>query len=113
MVARLPQPLGADDQQTYETVRDTFAAFPNCECVDAPPGDREITVVRTILGWPIAIDSNHETLLKYYATAEDVRHLPHLFGVVPGSETGRPIERLKNLFDAIHATPTTEQNDHD
>ncbi|NLY02147.1 MAG: hypothetical protein GXY83_39185 [Rhodopirellula sp.] len=104
MVARLPQPLGAEDQLTYQALRDAFHKLPNCECVDAPAGDREIVVVRTVVGWPIAIDSNHETLLAYYATAEDVRHRPHLFGVVPESRTGLPIERLKKLFAAMTAS---------
>jgi len=67
--------------------------------VEAPPGEREITVVRTILGYPYAIDSNSETLLTYYATAEDVRHRPHLFGVLPGSETGLPLAELKRVFE--------------
>lgn len=99
MVVRLPLPLGAEDHQTHQDLRDAFGRIPNTECVEAPPGEREITVVRTILGYPYAIDSNSETLLTYYATAEDVRHRPHLFGVLPGSETGLPLAELKRVFE--------------
>jgi len=100
-VVRLPHPLGAEDQQTYEDLRDAFGVIANCECVDAPAGDREVIVVRTTVGWPAAIESNHETLLAYYATAEEVHHRPHLFSVVPGAETGQPIEELKKIFEEL------------
>jgi hypothetical protein len=97
VLVRLPLPRGADDAQIAEELREGFRELHQTVQFVDDAVDAEITVVRTLVGFPIAIEGGNEGLLIDYAAAARQGHRPHLFGILPNAPDGQAIPELLAL----------------
>lgn len=49
---------------------------------------RSISAIRIYTGWPLCIEGGNTTLLKAYKKSDDIRHLPHMVGILPDTKAG-------------------------
>ena len=101
LIVRLPHPRGADDAEIAEQLRAAFREFqPACQFLE-DPSDIEITVVRTLVGFPIGIEATNFTLLIDYADSAAQGHHPHLFGLVPGDELAFRLDQVERGAEGL------------
>jgi hypothetical protein len=90
-IVRLPEPRGPDDQQIKEDLLGELTALSANNLTVQPAGlqEQEITVTRTVIGWPVGVLEDNDRLLVAYEQSAEDGHRPHLFGLLPGSELGQ------------------------
>jgi hypothetical protein len=97
LIVRLPQPLGADDADVADRLREAFRDLqPACQFIEDPL-ESEVSAVRTLVGFPIGIEAANAALLYDYAESARQGHRPHLFGLLPDSPDGRHLPQLLSL----------------
>jgi hypothetical protein len=97
VLVRLPRPRGAEDGEIAEQLREGFRELdPICQFLEDPL-ESEISVVRTLVGFPIGIEATNAALLQDYAASAAQGHRPHLFGLLPDSPDGRHLPQLLAL----------------
>jgi hypothetical protein len=97
LIVRLPLPRGADDAAIAEQLREAFRELqPACQFLDDPIAT-EITVVRTLVGFPIGIEATNVFMVIEYGESAAQGHFPHLFGLLPEAPEGTHIPRLLAL----------------
>jgi hypothetical protein len=103
LIVRLPVARGPDDAEIQELLRQEFRELHRAPQFVAESLDSEIAVIRTLVGFPIGIESDNESMLVDYAASADQGHHPHLFGILPDAPIGRPLPQLLAL--ARHFQP--------
>lgn len=101
LVVRLPRPRGVDDAEIAEQLRDAFRDMQSTAQFVLDDNDTEITVVRTLVGFPIGIEAGCEPMLIDYAASARQGHHPHLFGILAESPDGQPLPELLALAQTI------------
>jgi hypothetical protein len=97
LIVRLPRPRGPEDGEIAERTREEFRDLqPACQILEDPL-DTEITVVRTLVGFPIGIEATNAALLFDYAESARQGHRPHLVGLLPDSPRGEHLPQLLAL----------------
>lgn len=97
LIVRLPQPRGAEDADIAERVREEFRDLnETCQFLE-DPRDSEITIVRTLVGFPIGIEGSNAALLIDYLDSAAQGHHPHLFGLLPDSPHGEHVPQVLAL----------------
>lgn len=103
-IVRLPPAIGPRDVELRDRLAATFLRLGHCSLVEGSASERNaITVIRTTVGWPIGIEGGNPGLLEEYARASAAGHLPHLIGIVAGTDCGEAIPAYINLADALQA----------
>jgi hypothetical protein len=106
-VVRLPSPCGPGDAAIRSQLEDAFHELDtSCLIEDASPRERDITVMRTLVGWPMAIEQSNFALLTAYASCGELNHSPHLFGILPDEQDGQPLQTLTDLAAALRTMET-------
>lgn len=100
-IVRLPQPVGAADFEVRQRLTIAFDELDDCTITEGSPDDKDITVVRLHLGWPIAIEHNNPALLQRYVRSADSDHRPHLLGLLNDSVGGEVSPRYRRYAEAI------------
>ncbi len=99
-IIRLPPTVGPRDSHIRDQLEAAFLKVTNNNCLilSCSPAERNaITVVRSKTGFPIGIESGNETLLIEYVKAAHAGHLPHLVGVISGTDHGEAISNYLKL----------------
>ncbi|MGA2797917.1 MAG: hypothetical protein ABSE63_10080 [Thermoguttaceae bacterium] len=97
VIIRLPQPRGPEDGEIAEQLREAFRELhPVCQFIEDPL-ESEISVVRTLVAFPIGIEATNAALLHDYAESAHQGHHPHLFGLLADSPAGRHLPQLLAL----------------
>ena len=105
-IVRFPPPVGPRDAVLRERLAAAFLKLGHCSLVEGSAAERNaITVIRTTVGWPIGIEGGNSGLLQEYAKAGDAGHLPHLIGIVTGTEYGEPIPSYVQLARELQSVP--------
>ncbi len=103
-IVRFPPPVGPRDAVLRERLAAAFLKLGHCSLVEGSAAERNaITVIRTTVGWPIGIEGGNSGLLQEYAKAGDAGHLPHLIGLVTGTEYGEPIPSYLRLASELQS----------
>jgi hypothetical protein len=101
LVVRLPVRRSPDDEEVAEKLRAEFRLFaPAAQFVEEAV-DSEITVIRTLVGFPIGIEEANAAMLADYAASSRQGHHPHLFDILPDTD-GRPLPQLVALAQHRH-----------
>ncbi len=98
-LVRLPQPVGPKDQEIRNRLARVFQKLGNCSVAEGAREQRDVTVVRLLMGWPIVIEQSNEPLHASYKRSAKRSHSPHLLGVIPDSSHGQPSNRHLALPD--------------
>lgn len=96
LLVRLPR-AGGEETQIREDLKTAFESIDKGAMFVEGAPDSEVVVVRTLLGFPAAIDATNDILLAAYSDCGGIHHFPHLFGVLPNSRTGQPIAEVVQL----------------
>jgi hypothetical protein len=105
---RTPRPRSAEEAQTQAAFQEAcFAISPRCRPSEGPEGETELMIVRLLVGFPISILGDNAMLLKAYATAGEIRHLPHLFNLLPdvAGDAHPPLVELARRRDPSPFSP--------
>ncbi len=108
-ILRLPQPVGAADFDIRQRLDAAFRKLGDCTVTNGSPDDKDVTVVRLDLGWPLAIEQNNPALLQRYVRSADSAHRPHLLGILDDSLGGEVSPRYRQLAETLD--PTHDQED--
>ena len=101
-IVRLPPAVGPRDVELRERLAAKFLRLGHCSLVEGSASERNaITVIRTTVGWPIGIEGGNSGLLQEYARACAAGHLPHLIGIVTGTECGEAVPAYISLAAAF------------
>lgn len=104
-IVTLPEPAGPKDSQILEDLRAALKHHDrDCAFSAAPATDRTVTAVRLVVGYPIGVEAQNGSLLDHYQRCAEYGHLPHLFDLLPASESrdGAVIDAYLALFPADH-----------
>ncbi len=97
----LPAPKNASDALIVAELKETFTQQdPQVEFVESD-SDRELSIIRMILNYPIGLGEDNLDLLIAYKRAADRGHLPHFIDIADGSKDGRAIECFLNLAEEL------------
>ena len=97
LIVRLPRPRGPDDGDIAERLRHAFRSLqPACQFLEDRL-DSEITVVRSLVGFPIGIEATNAALLFDYAESARQGHRPHLVGFLADAPRGQHLSQLLAL----------------
>lgn len=98
-----PSPRNTRDGHVMAELKESFRRLDE-QVEFAESSDREISVVRMVLNYPIGIDENNLDMLISYWRAAERGHLPHLIGFADGSTDGNAIscvlELARNFMEA-------------
>lgn len=90
-IVRLPAPSGPRDpeiQRVLATAFQTIAGPQACAIKLDDEGERDVVVVRLNVGWPIGLEEENSNLLTRYVRSGEMRHYPHLLGIVHDAPSG-------------------------
>lgn len=111
-IVRVPPVVGPRDTQIRDQLEAAFVKLTHgqCEFLAAAPSERHtLTVVRSIVGWPIAIEGGNPALLLEYSRACHAGHLPHLIGVTEGTKHGEGVAAYLQLAGSLHPHFATQK----
>lgn len=99
-IVRLPPPVGRRDPEIRARLEQAFRQLTDCAFSNGSAVERDITVVRLELGWPISIEGQNDALLKRYVDSRNSGHRPHLVGFFEDSLNGDVRQRYVELSQA-------------
>lgn len=94
VMVRMPEPRGPEDSATAEALRQAFQQFPGACQFHTDQADSEISVLRTLVGFPIGVEQSNKAMLAAYQDSAKQGHHPHLVGILSESPDGRHLPQL-------------------
>lgn len=102
-IVRLPQPIGPADFEIRQRLTVAFEQLGDCTVTEGSPHDKEVTIVRIYIGWPLAIEQNNAALLERYRRSAESGHRPHLLGILDDAPNGEVSPRYIELAEKLNS----------